>query len=103
MGKKEEIKSTHNIVEEILIKSKKARNSDDYLYVQVVKKINPQAVSMPFINVMHHVRDLGLPSYETVSRTRRKLQEDHPELWSDKTIKIYREAAEKDFEDYARS
>ena len=103
MVKKEEIKSTQGLVESVLIKYKKARNSDDYLYLKVIAKVNPQVVSMPFINVMQNTRALGLPPYETVSRIRRKLQETHPELWSDKKIKAYREEAEKDFEDYARS
>ena len=103
MGKKEEIKSTQSLVETVLIKYKKARNSDDFLYLHVIALINPKAVSMPFINVMRNLRDLGLPPYETVSRIRRKLQETRPELWSDKKIKEYREEAEKDFEEYARS
>lgn len=91
------------LVKQILEKDYRARNSDNYLYVQVAKKINPQAVSMPFINVMYGMKDLDLPSIESVGRCRRKIQEKHPELWSDKQIQKYREEQEKTFEDYARS
>ena len=101
MGK-EKIKSVESLVKVILMQSKKARNSDDALYICVVRKVNPNLLKMPFINVMENTRSLGLPSYETVSRTRRKIQAEHPELWSDKTMKAYRESLEKDFEDYAR-
>lgn len=103
MGKKEEISSTHKLVMHILVYHKKARNSDNYLYAMVMKKLNPEACGLSFYYVMNHLKDLGLPCYETVSRARRKIQAEHPELWSDRQIKEYRENAEKDFEDYARS
>ena len=84
-------------------KDYRARNSDNYLYVQVAKTIDPQVVYKPFIEVMYDMKDLDLPSIESVGRCRRKIQEKHPELWSDKQIQKYREEQEKTFEDYARS
>lgn len=103
MGKKEEIKTVNGMVEDILVKHPKARNSDNYLYIQVIKKVHPKASQYALDYVFANLKELGLPCYETVSRVRRKIQSEHPELWSDKTIKKYREQAEKDFEDYARS
>lgn len=103
MGKEEEIKTTDALVKSILAEYPKARNSDNYLYIRVVKALNPQACDRPFEMVLSNLMDLGLPCFETVSRCRRKLQAEHPELWSDAQIKKYRENAEKDFEDYARS
>lgn len=104
MGKKkEELTKTTPLVKRILIENPKARDDDMYLYVQVVKALNPDSCKMPFINVISNLKALGLPCIETVGRVRRKLQEDHPELWSSKQVKKYREEAEKDFEDYARS
>ena len=103
MEKKEEIKSTEALVKKILEKSKKARNSDDYLYVRVIKELYPNALKYPFEWVMLNIRKYDLPCYETVSRERRKIQAEHPELWSNKTVRRFRREAEKDFEEYARS
>ena len=103
MNKRKEIETTERIVKKILIKDKKARNSDNYLYIKVIKYLNNGAEERPFNEVMINLKKMGLPCYETVSRTRRRIQAEHPELWSDATIKRYREEAEKDFEDYSRS
>lgn len=99
----DELYNLTTLVEDILIKYPSARNSDSVLYVKVVNHINPQAVSMPFINVMHNLKELGLPPIESVGRCRRKLQAEKPELWSDKQVQKYREENEKTFEEYARS
>lgn len=99
----DELYNLTTLVESILIKYPRTRNSDAVLYVKVVEYIYPQAVSMPFINVMHNLKDLGLPSIESVGRCRRKLQAEKPELWSDKQVQKYREENEKTFEEYARS
>ena len=80
-----------------------ARNSDTYLYIKVVEEINPNFCKMPFRTVIGNLKDLGLPCIETVGRCRRKLQETHPEFWSDKQVQKYREQNQRDFEDYARS
>ena len=104
MGKKkEELSKTEIIVKDILARYPMARNSDAYLYIRVVEALNPKAADRPFEEVLLNLKQLGLPCISTVGRVRRKLQAEYPELWSDATIKKYREEAEKDFEDYARS
>ena len=102
MGKREEIETTEDLVKRILEKSKKARNSDEYLYVRVIKELYPDALNYPFEWVMLNVRKCGLPCYETVSRERRKIQAEHPELWSNETVRRYRREAEEVFKEYAR-
>ena len=101
--KKEELMRTNKLVEKILAEYPMARNSDMYLYVRVVKELNPDACKQPFVNVISNLKELGLPCIETVGRCRRKLQEKHPEYWSDKQVQEYREQARLEFEDYARS
>ena len=103
MGKREEIDTTNGLVKQILQKYPIARNSDDYLYVRVIKAINPKAAEKPFVEVMENLKDLGLPCYETVGRCRRKIQEQHPELRSDDFITRCRENNEEAFKDYANS
>ena len=99
----DELFTLTTLVEDILIKYPQARNSDNVLYIKVVEYINPNALRMPFVNVMHNLKDLGLPTIESVGRCRRKLQAEKPELWSDKQVQKYREENERVFEDYARS
>lgn len=99
----DELYNLTTLVEDILIKYPHTRNSDAILYVKVIGYINPQAGRMPFDHVMYCLKDLGLPSIESVGRCRRKLQAEKPELWSDKQVQRYREENERVFEDYARS
>jgi len=91
------------LVESMLVKYPHTRNSDAVLYVKVIEYINPKVVRMPFVNVMYNLKDLGLPTIESVGRCRRKLQAEKPELWSDKQVQKYREENERVFEDYSRS
>ena len=98
-------KNTTEIVRPILENDERARNSDDYLYLKVVKQIQKQTVpaapSLMFENVMLHREEMGFPSYETVGRVRRKLQEQNPELRACKTVEAYRKENEAAFKAYA--
>ncbi len=47
-------------------------------------------------------KELGLPSFESVGRTRRKLQEKHPELLGNVRTQKIRAAGEKAYRKYAR-
>ena len=101
--KKDEIKNVHKLVVYLLVRYKKARNSDTFLYVKLMKRLNPEASGLSFEYVMEHLKELGLPCYETVSRTRRKVQAEHPELQGDERVRKFREEAEEDFIEYAKS
>ena len=48
----------------------------------------------------HHV-ELGIPSLESITRARRKLQEKHPELRNEAADKVRKEE-EKEFIEYSR-
>ena len=103
MGKKEELKSTHNLVKTILIKDKKARNSDAYLYIKVIEKLNKGVSKMPFTEVMINRKEYGIPCYDTVTRTRRKLQELNPDLQGDDRVTDMRTKNQMTFEEYAKN
>lgn len=103
MGKGEELKTTTKLVKYLLETEPRTRDSDNYLYVRVVSKIYPQAVSMPFINVMYNLDGLGLPCFETVRRSRAKIQAEHPELKGSSIVQDFRTANEEIFREYARS
>lgn len=97
-----DIKKTSDIVKEILEKIPKTRNSDDELYFEVCKKINPQAMSKPFYMVVLHRKEHALPPFESVRRTRQKLQAAYPELCGSDEVEAQRIVNEGIVRDYAR-
>ena len=98
-------RNTTEIVRPILENDERARNSDDYLYYKVVKQIqkqtSPVTPSLMFDTLMLHREEMGIPSYETVGRVRRKLQEKNPELRACPTVEAYRKENEAVFRAYA--
>ena len=96
------LRGTTKIVKSILETNKQARNSDAYLYIEVCKAINPQAIHKPFVEVLVDLKAFNLPSIETVGRCRRKVVENHPELAGDMNVEAGREVKETEFREYAR-
>ena len=92
-----EFKQTRRIVKNILTDYPQTRNSDNALYIKVVAAINPQANGRPFANVLSSLEELGLPCFETVRRTRQKLQAEFPELRACDEVQDFRTAREEEF------
>ena len=90
----------------ILVADEKARNSDDYLYSMVCQtKLNERGIDanrIHFMAVMTRRKELGLPPYETVRRTRQKIQSQFPELRGNAKVEAMRMAKEEEFRAYAR-
>lgn len=89
-----------DIVKPILEESIAARNDDFYLYYKVLEVINPRVNDFCLSTVLISHNDLNMPSYESVSRVRRKIQAKCPELASErvkkrrmKEIETYKEYA----------
>ena len=68
------------VVERILREHPDVRDDDQRLYVWICNEINPDILRLPFGKTFWFHDETGLPSYETITRQRRKLQEQHPEL-----------------------
>lgn len=98
---------TNKIVKAILVEEEKARNSDSYLYLKVLyrvgqmKGIDVNAMSVP--KFLLHRNELGFPCFETVRRSRQKIQSEHPELAACDDVEAQRIINERVFRDYARS
>jgi hypothetical protein len=96
-----------NLVKEILEENIQARNSDTYLYLQVIYKVGLlKGINMNEMSVTDFLlrrSSLNFPNYETVSRVRRKLQAEHPELTSSKEVKAQKLINERVYRDYAKS
>ena len=99
--------TTTDIVKELLEKEPQTRNSDNYLYMRVLQVVGKRqgidVDNMPVLRFFLHIRELDLPSIETVGRCRRKLQEEHPELTADRKVEEQRASNEEIFRSYARS
>ena len=87
------------IVYEIL-KNQPETRKDDYLLIeQVIDRIIPTQ-DLSFKNVMTNHKELGLPSLESITRCRRKLQAGNPDLVDEET-QAYREEKIDDYVQYA--
>lgn len=87
-------------VEGILLDVPKTRDSDDELYFQIIANINPNLSAREvFLNREKH----GLPPYETVRRTRQKIQAERPELRGSLRTQIHRKEKEEKFLAYANA
>lgn len=106
MNKSKELRTTTDIVKDILLNYPPTRNSDNELYFRVCAFIGKQngidihKMSMPMFFL--HLKEYGFPSFETVGRARRKLQETHPELIAEGIVEAHRSMNEKVFRDYAK-
>ena len=103
MDKEKELNRTNDIVKQLLINDPKTRNSDNHLYCCVVKCLNADALTHPFWEVMEHMDSFDLPCFETVRRTRQKIQAEHPELKASEVVKSLRSINEEIFKEYATS
>lgn len=100
-----DLKYVTQIVKAILTYNERARNSDSILYLEVLNFYSEKAgtslhtISVPYFLV--HMDDMGFPSFETVRRTRQKIQATHPELSASENIRNFREKNEESFRSYA--
>lgn len=102
MDKTKELKTTTNLVREILEHDPAARNNDDYLYYVVCSRINDASMNLPFCEVILNRKSYNLPAFESVRRSRQKMQEKHPELSGESAVEAYRGINEEIFREYAR-
>ena len=107
MSKSRELHTTTDIVRPLLRSEPKARNSDNYLYLRVLQTIGDRhgldIDNMPVVRFFLELSDFGfLPAFETVRRTRQKLQASYPELAADCTVEGYSMLNEEVYRNYAR-
>ena len=100
-----DLKNVTQVVKEILKTCERARNSDSILYLKVLQLYAEKSgkvlhqISVPYF--LLHMDDLGFPAFETVRRTRQKIQATYPDLAASKKVEEYRTENEKTFKAYA--
>jgi hypothetical protein len=101
----QKILNTAKLVKLALTVCPETRNSDSYLYLKVIEQ---QAIDkgmdirrIPLPHFFENHQKWGFANYETVRRTRQKLQATFPELASTKEVAELRDEREEVFHQYA--
>lgn len=89
---------------EYLLRMYPRLRDDDFLLVGMVyHEYYGIGYDKGFLEVMKHHAELDLPSFETIRRTRQKVQEENPALESSKAKKKERQMAFNEFYEFAKS
>lgn len=101
-----ELSTTMELVKTILIESEDARESDDILYCEVIErldKINETCVAeYPLFMFLRKRASIAVPSFETVRRSRQKVQADFPALAGSEAARKARAKKQEEFRAFAR-
>ena len=106
MCKTAELKNTTALVKAILEEDQKARNSDSHLYLKVIEHIADQKgydiwnFKVPYF--LEYMTVYGFPPFESVRRSRQKLQAEYPELSANRKVAEQRAENEEAFRQFAR-
>ena len=84
-------------IQRILEQDPAARNSDKYLWMKLAETLYID-LGRPFREVVW-----DMPSYESVGRIRRKLQEKHEELRAEYDVRKSRKVLEQEYREWALS
>lgn len=101
-----ELKQLKDIVIETLKQGETFRENDDELYFAVCVKVNSRISDRLLTNMtvgefFGNRKRYGLPTYESVSRCRRKAQEENPALRPCEAIQKGREIQQEKFYNFA--
>ena len=98
--------NTTKVVKAILEADEKARNDDKYLTWLVIQRTaNQKGISLEGVTIETYLasdRFSSFPSFETIRRTRQKVQQSFPHLQSDEDTAKERKARERAFRSFAR-
>ena len=98
MGK---LRNTTMMVRQVLVTVPAARNSDNILYLEVVRLIDQHVLRLPLAVVLQNMKEYNLPTIETVGRCRRKLQARFPELRANRAVEEFRSELKEEFREWA--
>jgi hypothetical protein len=100
-----DLKTITALVQSLLEQDSRCRNSDSFLYLRVLfthaekNGINIDSMSIPDFLLNHHGADF--PIFETVRRSRQKVQQHRPDLAASEAVEGFRAENEAQFRAYA--
>lgn len=95
----EEQPKTEDLVYQILLENKEAREDDYILIADYYHRLNPEIGNLKFNYVFLAHKELNIPSFKSIERARRKVQAIHPELVNNKT-KLIRDKLKEEYKEY---
>lgn len=101
------LKTVSALVKSILEDDTKARNTDNHLYMKVLEHysglygIDVKSMTVPVL--MKELDKHNFPGFETVRRSRQKVQATYPELAATESVGRKRNKNEAVFKDFALS
>lgn len=95
-------KDIESKVMEILQKYPESRRNDFALYARYIQENNAELRDVGLIYALMQASALNMPNYESVTRARRKIQQQHPDLKPPKKTRELRGEREKMFREYAK-
>ena len=102
-----ELKNLTELVHIILDHYPQTRNSDGLLWLKVLesqayeKGIDLRLLSVPYF--LPRISEMGFSPFESVRRTRQKLQATYPHLAACDAVESFRSESERAYRAYARS
>lgn len=99
MGKMQGIEKN---VRAVLEKYPESRANDFVLYAMYIKENTPELANVGLIYALLEAQRLGMPSYESVTRARRKIQQHNADLRPPEKATAARQEKEKQYRKYAK-
>ena len=97
------IKKTEEIVKDVLNRFPETREDDFVLIYAVYREINYNVATVDrFSEIMLNHAKYKFPSFRSITRSRRKIFEKHPEL-NPKWVAKMRKELEEDYKEYSRT
>ena len=105
-----ELKDIKMLVEYLLREYPALRENDDVLYLEVLRRVHPywnngrittNIENMPIGEFFSERKNMKLPSFESVRRSRAKIMEEHPELKPCEQVQKGREIQREKYYDMA--
>lgn len=96
------VKVVEPLVKSILEEDKETRKDDFKLIAEVYHRLNQEVGNLSFNIVMLGHKELKLPSVESITRSRRKLQAKYEYLRPDEEIEMLRVKEQAEFRRYAK-
>ena len=101
------LKNTKALVKSILETDQRARNSDNYLYLRVLNTISAMNgadyADIPVAEFLMNMDRLNVPPFESVRRSRQKVQEEFPHLAACDEVQGFRAENEREYRAFAIS
>lgn len=102
-----DLRAISAVVKSILQQNRHTRNDDNLLYLMVLQQVSDRngidLKSMTVPVFLLNMREYGFPGFETVRRSRQKMQAEYPELAGSESVRRKRAKQEEVFREFATS